>query len=119
MRIIDLFSGCGGLSLGFMKDGHTVLRALEYDAEIAKTYKLNHPEVDVIVDDIKNVDTTNVFSGGDADIIIGGPPCQGFSVSGKRLIDDPRNVLYKSFVEYVGEIQAKVFQEYKGLYGKE
>ena len=53
MRIIDLFSGCGGLSLGFMKDGHTVLRALEYDAEIAKTYKLNHPEVDVIVDDIK------------------------------------------------------------------
>ena len=121
MRIIDLFSGCGGLSLGFMKDGHTVLRALEYDAEIAQTYKLNHPEVDVIVDDIKNVDTTNVFSGGDADIIIGGPPCQGFSMAGARIrtgfIDDPRNYLFKHYFNIVKTVKPKAFviENVKGI----
>ena len=92
MKIVDLFSGCGGLSLGFIKAGHKVLSALEYDAGIANTYKLNHPEVNVIVDDIKNVDTTKYFSPGAADIIIGGPPCQGFSMAGAErngFIDDP------------------------------
>ena len=121
MRIIDLFSGCGGVSLGFMKDGHTVLRALEYDADIAQTYKLNHPEVDVIVDDIKHVDTTNVFSRGDADIIIGGPPCQGFSMAGARIrngfIDDPRNYLFKHYFNIVKTVKPKAFviENVKGI----
>lgn len=121
MRIIDLFSGCGGLSLGFMKDGHTVLKALEYDENIAQTYKINHPEVHVIVDDIKNVDTTNVFSKGDADIIIGGPPCQGFSMAGARIrngfIDDPRNYLFKHYFNIVKTVkpQAFVIENVKGI----
>lgn len=79
MNVIDLFSGCGGLSLGFIKDGYTIKKAVEFDANIANTYKKNHPEVDVIVDDIRNIDQSGVFKAGDADVIIGGPPCQGFT----------------------------------------
>ena len=53
MKIIDLFAGCGGLSLGFIQAGFSVEKAVEYDPVIAGTYQRNHPEVDVIVDDIK------------------------------------------------------------------
>ena len=56
MKIIDLFSGCGGLSLGFIQRGHKVVKAVEIDASIANTYKMNHPEVNMIVDDIKTLD---------------------------------------------------------------
>ena len=60
MNVIDLFSGCGGLSLGFIKDGYTIKKAVEFDPNIAKTYKINHPEVDVIVDDIRNIDQSGL-----------------------------------------------------------
>ena len=53
MKIIDLFAGCGGLSLGFIKDNHKIIKAVEFDLSIANTYKLNHPEVNVIVDDMQ------------------------------------------------------------------
>lgn len=53
MKVIDLFAGCGGLSLGFIQNGYEINKAVEFDSSIANTYKLNHPEVDVIVDDIK------------------------------------------------------------------
>ena len=121
MKIIDLFSGCGGLSLGFIKDGHVIIKALEYDSNIAETYKLNHPEIDVIVDDIKNVDTTGVFKEGDADIIIGGPPCQGFSMAGARIrngfMDDPRNYLFKHYFNIVKKVHPKAFviENVKGI----
>lgn len=121
MKVIDLFSGCGGLSLGFIKDGHVVVKALEYDENIANTYKLNHPEIKMIVDDIKNVDTTGVFKKGDADIIIGGPPCQGFSMAGARIrngfIDDPRNYLFKHYFNIVKTVQPKAFviENVKGI----
>lgn len=119
--IIDLFSGCGGLSLGFIQNGHIVLKALEYDGDIANTYKINHPETTVIVDDIKNVDINGEFKKGDADIIIGGPPCQGFSMAGARIrngfIDDPRNYLFKHYFSIVKTIQPKAFviENVKGI----
>ena len=101
MKIIDLFAGCGGLSLGFIQAGFSVEKAVEYDPVIANTYQRNHPEVDVIVDDIKNIDTSDMFAGTTADVIIGGPPCQGFSMAGARIrqgfIDDPRNYLFKHY----------------------
>ena len=79
MKIVDLFAGCGGLSLGFMQAGYTVVKAVEFDPVIANTYIKNHPEVDVIVDDIKNIDNSGLLKYGEADIIIGGPPCQGYA----------------------------------------
>lgn len=121
MNAIDLFSGCGGLSLGFIKAGYTIKRAVEFDPPIANTYKLNHPEVEMIVDDIRNIDTTGVFKNGDADIIIGGPPCQGFSMAGARIragfIDDPRNYLFKHYFNVVKEVRPKVFvmENVKGM----
>ena len=85
MRVIDLFCGCGGLSLGFLKDNHTIVKAVEFDKNIAASYNHNHPDIDLIVDDIRNVDNENVFKTNMADIIIGGPPCQGFSMAGARI----------------------------------
>ena len=113
MNVIDLFAGCGGLSLGFIKDGYTVKKAVEFDKSIASSYKRNHPEIDVIVDDIRNVDNTGVFTKGSADVIIGGPPCQGFSMAGARIrqgfIDDPRNFLFKHYFNVVKCVKLKAF----------
>lgn len=78
MKAIDLFAGCGGLSLGFIKDGYTIEKAVEFDETIAKTYKLNHPDINVIVNDIKNVDHGEVFRKNDADVIIGDLLVRGF-----------------------------------------
>lgn len=121
MEIVDLFAGCGGLSQGFLQAGFKVKKAVEYDAVIANTYKLNHKDVEVIVDDIKNIDTSGVFQEGDADIIIGGPPCQGFSMAGARIrsgfIDDPRNYLFKHYFNVVKTVRPKVFvmENVKGM----
>lgn len=121
MNVIDLFAGCGGLSLGFMKAGYVVNKAVEFDPAIAQTYMVNHSEVKVIVDDIANVDTSGVFSQGDADVIIGGPPCQGFSMAGARIrrgfIDDPRNYLFKHYFNVVKAVKPKAFvmENVKGM----
>lgn len=121
MKVIDLFAGCGGLSLGFIKEGFLVDKAVEFDASIANTYKMNHPEVDVIVDDIRNIDHSGLFKPGDADVIIGGPPCQGFSMAGARIrhgfIDDPRNYLFKHYFNVVKTVHPKVFvmENVKGM----
>ena len=121
MKVIDLFAGCGGLSLGFIKDGYTVVKAVEFDSSIANTYKKNHPEVDVIVDDIRNIDKSGLFKDGDAEVIIGGPPCQGFSMAGARIrhgfIDDPRNYLFKHYFNVVKTVRPKVFvmENVKGM----
>lgn len=121
MNVIDLFSGCGGLSLGFIKEGYTVKKAVEIDEKIANIYMRNHPEVDMIVDDIMNIDQSGVFQRGDADVIIGGPPCQGFSMAGARIregfIDDPRNYLFKHYFNVVKTVKPKVFimENVKGI----
>lgn len=121
MNVIDLFSGCGGLSLGFIKDGYTVKKAVELDSSIANTYKINHPEVEVIVDDIRNIDQSGIFHQGDADVIIGGPPCQGFSMAGARIregfMGDPRNFLFKHYFNVVKTVKPKVFvmENVKGI----
>lgn len=121
MNVIDLFAGCGGLSIGFLKAGFMVGKAVEFDPAIAQTYKANHPNVDVIVDDIANVDTIGAFSLGDADVIIGGPPCQGFSMAGARIrhgfIDDPRNYLFKHYFNVVKAVKPKAFvmENVKGM----
>lgn len=121
MDVIDLFSGCGGLSLGFMKAGYSIKKAVEFDEKIANIYTINHPEVDMIVDDIRNIDQSGIFKTGDADIIIGGPPCQGFSMAGARIregfIDDPRNYLFKHYFNVVKTVKPKVFimENVKGI----
>lgn len=113
-NIIDLFCGCGGFSKGFQDAGHNVLLGIDAWEDAAITYQHNFPNAKVINKDITTIRSQEILNTlnmqkSDIDVIIGGPPCQGFSLSGKRMIDDPRNILYKSFVEIVGEIKPKVF----------
>ena len=121
MQVIDLFAGCGGLSVGFIEAGFKVTHAVEFDKSIAETYIKNHKNTKLIVDDIKNVDTSEIFVKGMADVIIGGPPCQGFSMAGARIrenfIDDPRNYLFKHYFNIVKKVQPKIFimENVKGI----
>lgn len=114
INFIDLFCGCGGFTQGFKQAGCNPILGVDMWADATTTYKYNFPESNVINEDITKLTSKDLLdktgkTAKEVDIIIGGPPCQGFSISGKRMIDDPRNILYKSFVEMVGKIQPKVF----------
>lgn len=110
--VIDLFAGVGGLSLGFEMAGFDVIMANEYDESIAEAYKLNHPGTKMIIADIKDLPIEETFSEyrGKVDVVIGGPPCQGFSQKGQRkTINDERNFLFKYFVNVVDYIRPRYF----------
>jgi len=113
-KVIDLFAGCGGLSYGFLKSGYDVVLGIDNWKDSLITFAANHPGAKTFEADLSSLDPhaiTNKFGikPKDVDVVIGGPPCQGFSISGKRMIDDPRNKLYKSFVEVVGYLKPKAF----------
>ncbi len=109
IRIIDLFAGCGGLSTGFEMSNFKVITAIEKDARAAETYKFNHKNTKVLNTDIYEVKNPIEILSEPIDGIIGGPPCQGFSLSGKRDPKDPRNSLFMEFVRFVTFIQPKFF----------
>lgn len=110
--VIDLFAGVGGLSLGFEKAGFDVLLANEYDPSIAEAYCKNHRNTKMIVGDITQLNLAEVFGPyiNKIDVVIGGPPCQGFSQKGQRkTIHDERNFLFKYYVEVVRLVKPKYF----------
>lgn len=111
-RVIDLFAGVGGLSLGFEKKGFDVVLANEYDASIAASYIANHKNTKMIVGDITSLNLEDTFGklAGTIDVVIGGPPCQGFSQKGQRkTIHDERNFLFKYYVSVVELVKPKYF----------
>lgn len=111
-KVIDLFAGVGGLSLGFETCGFDVVMANEYDETIANSYKLNHKNTKVVVGDITTLDLKKIFGQfiGKIDVIIGGPPCQGFSQKGQRkTIHDERNFLFKYYVDVVRLVRPRYF----------
>src|SRR5688572_23008828 len=85
--VIDLFAGCGGLTEGFKNAGFEIVTAVEMDKYAAATYRKNHPDVFLIEEDINNKEIANkireYLAGREADVIIGGPPCQSFSIIGR------------------------------------
>lgn len=113
--LIDLFCGSGGMSLGFNQAGFRTIFANDIEESCIQTYTFNHPDVDVnkiVLGDIKNLsDTVQEFvKNEDVSIIIGGPPCQGFSSANQqRVIDDPRNKLYREYVKVVETVQPQFF----------
>ena len=119
--VVDLFAGAGGLSSGFMKAGYEIVAAVEYDKQIADTYKLNHPNTRLFINDIKNISEQRSLANISADVIIGGPPCQGFSMAGARIrknfIDDERNYLFRYYYDVIKQIMPKyfVFENVKGI----
>lgn len=111
-KVIDLFAGVGGMSLGFEMAGFDVVLANEYDKEIAEAYIKNHPNTKMIAKDITSLSLEETFSGyrGKIDVVIGGPPCQGFSQKGQRkTIHDERNFLFKYYVKVVELVQPRYF----------
>ncbi len=112
MNVVDLFCGCGGLSLGFEQAGFDVLLGIDHDKAALDTFKLNHKGSEIIHGDIQTIttdDIRNIIGGKTVDVVIGGPPCQGLSLSGPRKFDDPRNQLFLSFVRIVKELEPKYF----------
>lgn len=109
---IDLFCGCGGLSYGFEKAGVNVLLGIDNDKMALNVFEHNHKCAVSIYGDItqlKYADVKNRIGNSRIDIIIGGPPCQGMSLSGPRKFDDPRNKLYLSYIRFVEEIRPRAF----------
>lgn len=111
-KSIDLFCGAGGLTSGFRKAGIKSLLGNDFDKSACITFKINNPETVVLNDDITTEETKNKIieyaKNNNVDIICGGPPCQGFSLAGKRFIDDPRNQLFKDYIYVVNAVKPKV-----------
>lgn len=119
---IDLFAGAGGMSLGFEQAGFDIVAAVEIDPIHAAVHHYNFPETAVIARSIVGLSGDDVRTAAkigrrSVDVVFGGPPCQGFSLMGQRMLDDPRNLLVKEFVRLVEELKAKtfVFENVKGL----
>ncbi|MBQ5562408.1 MAG: DNA cytosine methyltransferase, partial [Clostridia bacterium] len=119
---IDLFCGCGGLSYGFEKAGFNILLGIDNDQTALNVFEHSHKEAVSICGDITQLhyaDIKNKIGNKKIDVIIGGPPCQGMSLSGPRKFDDPRNKLYLSYIRFVEEISPKAFviENVPGLVG--
>ncbi len=113
MNVIDLFAGCGGLSKGFMDAGFKVLVGVDNDQAALNTFELNHKGAIGLKGDLSKQETFDqikqLVNGKNVDVIIAGPPCQGFSVTGPRNFDDPRNKLYLAVIEMVRLFKPKGF----------
>jgi DNA (cytosine-5)-methyltransferase 1 len=119
---IDLFAGAGGLSLGLEQAGFDVAAAIEIDPIHCSVHEYNFPQTKVICASVTQLSGEKIrqlagLTGIDVDLLAGGAPCQGFSMMGKRALDDPRNQLVQHFVRLVSEIQPKycLFENVKGL----
>lgn len=128
MNVIDLFAGVGGFSTGLINAGFKILYANEIDNQIANSYKLNHKDTIVINSDISNfislLEKENVnLQKTKINLIVGGPPCQGFSMAGKRIrksntfIDDPRNYLFKEYFKIIQKFEPEffIFENVQGI----
>jgi len=107
MNVLSLFSGVGGFDLGFVNGGFDVVCAIESYRQAAKMFSKNFPKTKVINADIQTIQTTQISQ--DVDVIIGGSPCQGYSIAGKQNPNDPRNHLIFDYVRFVLELLPKYF----------
>ena len=120
--MVDFFAGAGGLSCGFTHAGFRVCFANDFEEVCVRTYRYNHPELpakQVLKEDIRKiVNNIEDYVSEDVDVVVGGPPCQSFSSANqRRIIDDPRNELYKYFIEAVKKICPKfvVMENVRGM----
>lgn len=112
-NVVDLFCGCGGLSKGFEMAGYDILIGVDFNKPALETFAHNHKGSKALFGDLSCGETfkkiDELISGKTVDVIIGGPPCQGFSLTGKRQFDDERNKLYLAMIETVRRYTPKAF----------
>ncbi len=125
-KVIDLFSGCGGISLGFKLAGFEIVGALDNNADSLGTFKLNFPSARIYCGDIENLSNGSVrrfFGVNTVDVIVGGPPCQGFSNANryKKPEEDPRNRLFAHFLRLVRVLKprAVMIENVRGMLTKD
>lgn len=112
---IDLFAGAGGLSEGLLQAGLDVVASVELHPQPGLTHAFNHPATQILVGDIRDLDYETLDQaiarrGTDqVDVVVGGPPCQGFSSAGKKASTDPRNSLFRSFVDVIEHLRPRMF----------
>jgi DNA (cytosine-5)-methyltransferase 1 len=104
--MIDLFAGCGGMTVGFHREGFNPVLSVEWDLAAAATYAANFGESHTHWGDISLIPEDEIP---DADVVIGGPPCQGFSNLGSKDVNDPRNKLWKEYLRFVITARPQVF----------
>ncbi|MEE1361505.1 MAG: DNA cytosine methyltransferase [Selenomonadaceae bacterium] len=113
MNVIDLFCGCGGLSKGFIDAGFNVILGIDNNAPALETFGANHNGAIPLNADLSQEDTfikiKEIANGRNIDVIVAGPPCQGFSLTGPRNFDDERNKLYLAVIKTVKEFKPKAF----------
>lgn len=113
MNAIDLFAGCGGLSKGFMDAGFNIIVGVDNDQAALNTFALNHNGAVAMKADLSKQETFDeikkIAGEREIDVVIAGPPCQGFSLTGPRNFDDERNKLYLAVIEIVKQYQPKAF----------
>ena len=112
--VISLFAGCGGSSLGYKMAGYKELLSIDFNKNAIETFKLNFPEIPIWQRDITKTKGQEILDfckikKGDLDVLDGSPPCQGFSIAGKRKVMDSRNDLVNEYIRLVSEIDPKVF----------
>lgn len=120
--VVDLFCGSGGLSLGLVQAGFRIIFSNDIEKSALRTYNFNHPELDgnkITMGGIEDIASDIAsFINEPTDLLVGGPPCQGFSMANRqRIIDDPRNILYKYYVESVHQLKPKfiIMENVKGM----
>jgi DNA (cytosine-5)-methyltransferase 1 len=112
---VDLFSGCGGLAEGLLAAGIDVAASVELHPQPALTCAFNHPDTRVLVGDIRELDIDVLRDAARrnhtdrVDIVVGGPPCQGFSSAGKKQLSDPRNSLFQNYVRVIEHLRPRMF----------
>src|SRR5665648_1225739 len=111
--VVSLFSGGGGLDLGFIAEGYKVIWAIDNNGNAVETYKANIGN-HIMCADINAVDVSTIPH---ADVVIGGPPCQSFSLAGKRDVEDERGQLVWKYIHIIKRVQPKafVFENVTGL----
>ena len=108
-RLLDLFAAPGGMSLGFKTAGFKIVCAMDFDKSGSETYTKNFPNVEMVTRDIRDIPSDFFKKYGNIDVIIGGPPCQGFSTAGRRDPEDERNNLVFQFIRIVNDLQPRWF----------
>jgi len=120
-KVLDLFAGCGGLSKGFELAGFNVVAGNDILDHAGETYKRNHPNTKFFLGDITDEEMKkqiiSYMKENGCDVIVGGPPCQAYSLAGLRDPNDPRGKLFEEYVEIVKKLQPKIFvmENVKGI----